>query len=346
MITPPATPELTGVKASNARPLRIGLVGAGRLTERKRLGQLGCRSVLAKPARIGRLVGALDLCLRPEEPAKAIEKEQVTKVTPALLEVADGFKVLVVDDNVVNQKLASKMLQKLGHSVDIAVNGQLGFEQIQKVQYDIVFMDCQMPVMDGYTATGNIRKWEPEGTRLPVVAMTANAMTGDRARCLEAGMDDYMTKPFKRADFEKNIETWVPKRESPKPVETTSEPDGLRVLVVDDNVVNQKLASKFLQKLGHNVDIVSNGLLAVKQVQEHEYDIVFMDCQMPEMDGYTATRTIRGGEPDGKRLPIVAMTANAMTGDRENCLAAGMDHYITKPFKQADFLDAITNLVS
>ena len=156
-----------------------------------------------------------------------------------------------------------------------------------------------------------------------------------------------MTKPFKRTDFERNIETWVsipePAVQPPEPEEPVQE--GLRILVVDDNVVNQKLASKFLQKLGHRVDIVSNGLLAVKQVEAQSYDIVFMDCQMPEMDGYTATRTIRSGEAEGKRLPIVAMTANAMTGDRENCLAAGMDHYITKPFKQADFSEAISSLV-
>jgi CheY-like chemotaxis protein len=242
------------------------------------------------------------------------------------------------------------MLQKLGHNVDIAVNGQLAFEQVQKTQYDIVFMDCQMPVMDGYTATKSIRNWEPKDTRLPVVAMTANAMKGDRERCLESGMDDYMTKPFKKADFERNIETWGPNasQEDSAVIEpiVEDEPEGLRVLVVDDNVVNQKLASKFLQKLGHRVDVVSNGALAVKQVSTDEYDIVFMDCQMPEMDGYTATRTIRSSEAEGKRLPIVAMTANAMTGDRENCLEAGMDHYITKPFKQTDFSEAISSLVS
>ena len=160
-------------------------------------------------------------------------------------------------------------------------------------------------------------------------------------------MDDYRTKPFKRADFERNISTWVsvPEPTADQNIVEESVSEGLRVLVVDDNVVNQKLASKFLQKLGHRVDIVSNGLLAVKQVEAQSYDIVFMDCQMPEMDGYTATRTIRGTETGEERLPIVAMTANAMTGDRENCLAAGMDHYITKPFKQADFLEAISSLV-
>ncbi|MBT6431966.1 MAG: response regulator [Deltaproteobacteria bacterium] len=336
----------------------IGLVGAGRLTERKRLGQLGCRSVLAKPARIARLLAALEVCLEPAPritpKAEAVVEAKVQEASakkPIVEEArGNGLNILVVDDNLVNQKLAAKMIQKLGHHVDIAVNGQLGFEQVQKSQYDIVFMDCQMPVMDGYTATKSIRNWEPKDKRLPIVAMTANAMTGDRERCLDSGMDDYMTKPFKKADFERNIETWVPKvsveASPPAKAEAEENTEGLRVLVVDDNVVNQKLASKFLQKLGHRVDVVSNGLLAVNQVKAEDYDIVFMDCQMPEMDGYTATRTIRGNEAEGKRLPIVAMTANAMTGDRENCLAAGMDHYITKPFKQLDFSEAITSLVS
>ena len=268
----------------------VGLVGAGRLTERKRLGQLGCRSVLAKPSRMSRLLAALEVCLTPVEfkpsaPAESIpeKNEKVVKQTPQIAEseAAAGLQVLVVDDNVVNQKLAAKMLQKLGHHVDIAVNGELGFEQIKKKKYDIVFMDCQMPVMDGYTATGSVREWEPKGTRLPIIAMTANAMTGDREKCLDAGMDDYMTKPFKRADFERNISTWValPDPAPEEKVASEAASEGLRVLVVDDNVVNQKLASKFLQKLGHRVDIVSNGRLAVKQVEAETYDIVFMDCQ-------------------------------------------------------------------
>ncbi len=334
----------------------VALVGAGRLTERKRLGQLGCRAVLAKPTRVSRLIGALEICLNPvelkssestQEPVAKQEQPVAVAAVTSSEETTAGLQVLVVDDNVVNQKLAAKMLQKLGHQVDIAVNGELGFEQIKNKKYDIVFMDCQMPVMDGYTATGSVRNWEPKGTRLPIIAMTANAMTGDREKCLAAGMDDYMTKPFKRADFERNISTWVAAPQPPAEKKATDSvgAEGLRVLVVDDNVVNQKLASKFLQKLGHKVDIVSNGLLAVKQVEAETYDIVFMDCQMPEMDGYTATRTIRGTETGDERLPIVAMTANAMTGDRENCLAAGMDHYITKPFKQADFSDAISSLV-
>ena len=109
--------------------------------------------------------------------------------------------------------------------------------------------------------------------------------------------------------------------------------------------MNQKLAAKILQKLGHKVDVVKNGREAVESVGNQSYDIVFMDCQMPEMDGYTATRTIRGEEGDARRLPIVAMTANAMKGDRENCLAAGMDDYITKPFKSADFEKAIETWV-
>jgi CheY-like chemotaxis protein len=256
----------------------------------------------------------------------------------------------VVDDNIVNQKLAAKILQKMGHTVDIVENGQLGVDKVKSRNYDIVFMDCQMPVMDGYAAVGAIRDYEAGGDRLPVVAMTANAMKGDREKCLAAGMDDYITKPFKPKDFKEAVATWVEVEATvEKKVEKKPEPaasgEGLTVLVVDDNVVNQKLAAKILQKLGHSVDIVKNGREAVDSVGSKGYDIVFMDCQMPEMDGYTATRTIRGSEDGGKRLPIVAMTANAMKGDRENCLDAGMDDYITKPFKSADFEKAIRTWV-
>lgn len=333
----------------------VGLVAAGRLAERKRLTQLGCRAVLAKPARMERVLGALERCAAdPTEPAPKTAEltNESVMPTPQSKAIESGLEgkanVLVVDDNIVNQKLAAKILQKLGRQVDICSNGAEAVERIRKGSYDIVFMDCQMPVMDGYTATQEIRNWESAGRRLPIIAMTANAMKGDREKCLEAGMDDYMTKPFKKADFARNLETWLEDRAQPQsqtePAKAASE-SGLQVLVVDDNIVNQKLASKFLQKLGHRVDIVSNGLLAVEQVKCKPYDIVFMDCQMPEMDGYTATRTIRGAEAGGTRLPIVAMTANAMRGDRENCMDAGMDHYITKPFKQLDFSEAIQTLV-
>jgi len=342
---------------SRGTPL-IALVGSTRQKERKRLVRAGARDILSKPVRWDRVIRVLDLCCDKPVAAEEVAEKDVSAAKPAVSQRV--LNILVVDDNIVNQKLASKILQKMGHQVDIVENGQLGVDSVAAGAYDIVFMDCQMPVMDGYAAVGAIRERETKANldRLPVVAMTANAMSGDREKCLAAGMDDYITKPFKPKDFKEAVATWIESGEGeaaeeaqpvvlkkePKPVPVVTT-DGLTVLVVDDNIVNQKLAAKILQKLGHSVDIVKNGREAVDRVGVKGYDIVFMDCQMPEMDGYTATRTIRGSEADGKRLPIVAMTANAMKGDRENCLEAGMDDYITKPFNSADFEKAIKSWV-
>ncbi|MEC9464421.1 MAG: response regulator [Myxococcota bacterium] len=343
---------------SERTPL-VALVGSTRQKERKRLVKAGARDMVSKPVRAARLVRVLDACF--EQPKAVSQVEKRSGSAAAAESEARSLQVLVVDDNVVNQKLAAKILQKMGHHVDIVENGQLGVDKVKAGHYDIVFMDCQMPVLDGYAAVGAIREYEAGGTRLPVVAMTANAMKGDREKCLAAGMDDYITKPFKPKDFKQAVATWVTGQEGEEPtapaeskvekvsesknVSASEECEALMVLVVDDNIVNQKLAAKILQKLGHKVDVVKNGREAVESVGSQGYDIVFMDCQMPEMDGYTATRTIRGSEGDAQRLPIVAMTANAMKGDRENCLAAGMDDYITKPFKSADFEKAIETWV-
>ena len=362
--------ELTEL-ASTA--LRIVLGDVRCMNERKVWEDGGWPHWLLRPVKYKRLLDLLGLLnqehrldlvdgkVRVSQP----EKKEVLKVdTPGKTEagVSGGAaaNVLIVDDNIVNQKLSAKFLEKLGCTISVVDNGQKALDLVTENHFDIIFMDCQMPVMDGYEATRSIRSLgDSTRANIPVVAMTANAMEGDRDRCLAAGMSDYITKPFKLADFKSMLTTWL-KAESDDTSEkgakgtealaaqtSVAEQAAMNVLIVDDNLVNQKLSAKFLQKLGCTVSVVDNGKKAVEHVEENLYDIIFMDCQMPVMDGYEATRSIRAlQDVTRSSIPVVAMTANAMAGDREKCLAAGMNDYITKPFKLADFKGMLTTWVS
>jgi len=209
----------------------VAVLGASLHGLRSEVVKVGGRGVLFKPIRQSRLIATINTLLTGVEEASVVGETTVKEAlsaAPVSLPArepdavaapvatpsetpAGPPQVLVVDDNLVNQKLSSKMLQRLGCEVQIVENGQLAVECLQERGFDVVFMDCQMPVMDGYEATRRVRTREENGklARTPIVAMTANAMQGDREKCLAAGMDDYITKPFKPADFKRMLESWV-----------------------------------------------------------------------------------------------------------------------------------------
>jgi CheY-like chemotaxis protein len=246
-----------------------------------------------------------------------------------------GRRVLLVEDNEINQMVAEGTLARLGYLHDVAADGVEALRLAAERDYDVILMDCQMPRMDGYTATRELRRREAGRRHTPVIAMTAAVQPSDQERCLAAGMDDYLGKPVDAAELERLLQRWTETRAIAPAV--TAQPavprprDRHTVLVAEDNPINAKLAAHSLRRMGYDVDVVPDGRSALDALATRDYDAVLMDCEMPVLDGYATTREFRAGEPAGHHLPIVALTASAMAADRRRCLDAGMDDYLAKP---------------
>ena len=198
-----------------------------------------------------------------------------------------------------------------------------------------------MPEMDGLDATRELIRRADGGPRPMIVAMTANAMQGDREECLAAGMDDYLSKPIRDEELAAALEK-VPSGGRAQPTEAgLAVRHPLSILVAEDDETNQRLALLLLETMGYDAEVVSDGEKAVQRALEHSYDVILMDVQMPEMDGLDATRELIRRSGSGPRPRIVAMTANAMPSDREECLAAGMDDYLSKPIRVDELAAAL-----
>ena len=453
----------------------------------------GIRLYLSKPVRQSELYNALLSLVNTKHDPASLPQSSAIHASPPLrpdARPAPGApRLLLVEDNPVNQVVALEMLENLGYNVDTAENGREAVEAVERSNYAAVLMDCDMPEMDGFEATALLRQRESALSpphRLPIIALTAHAMKGDKERCLEAGMDDYLSKPFTQEQFQAVLARWCPPppqvqsasavapasaisepAEQPQPgqpahidraafaqlqalqreggpsilakvlerylehapqlveairaavsqedttalqqaahslksssanvgaagvaelsktLETlgkestlTHAPELLEelesefaavqfalraelgqatpptaafpqsapaqpssaplpILLIEDNPVNQTVALEMLENLGYTVDVAENGRLGLEALSRTAYAIILMDCQMPELDGYEATRAIRLQEGQTsttpRHIPIIALTANVMKGDREKCLAAGMDDYLGKPYTQ------------
>jgi len=191
-----------------------------------------------------------------------------------------------------------------------------------------------MPGMDGFSVVERIKQ-NAQLSKSVIIMLTSSGFRGDAARCRELGIQGYLTKPIKRSDLLEAIKAVLGAEACPSlvTVHSVRERRGqLRILLTEDNRVNQILAVRLLEKRGHEVTVAGNGREALEALARQEFDLVLMDVQMPEMDGLQATDIIRRGEmKSGKHIPIIAMTAHAMAGDKERCLEAGMDGYMTKP---------------
>ncbi|MBE3134948.1 MAG: response regulator, partial [Acidobacteria bacterium] len=202
--------------------------------------------------------------------------------------------------------------------------------------FPLLLLDVHMPDMDGFTVATRIRE-NPKLASTTIVVLTSASWTGEAEVCRRLGIAVMLTKPIRQSDLRAAIlralgHLPAASLVSAAPTATERHTGGLEILVAEDNAVNQRLMVKLLEKQGHRVTVAATGREVLSLVGGHDFDLVLMDVQMPELNGFEATEAIRVGEQGtGRRLPIVAVTAHAMKGDRERCLAAGMDGYISKP---------------
>ncbi len=259
-----------------------------------------------------------------------------------------GIRVLIVDDNDTCRSQLSGLLDSWQCCTTVVADSESALSSILQAarsgfHFHTALIDMKMPFGDGFELGRHIRASSlVSSTKL--ILMSAFGHSGDKTLSEEIGFDGYLSKPIRQS----KLHDCITIAQGKLPVATKTpyflsddsrgknDRSTFRILLAEDNIINQKVAQKTLNNLGYNVDVVANGLEAVRALEIFNYDLVLMDCQMPEMDGYEATGMIRdaGSNVLNHRVPIVAMTANAMNEDRENCLRAGMDDYVSKPVKK------------
>ncbi len=286
---------------------------------------------------------------RQKEPKQAAR----SKDAPSL----KGLRVLIVDDNATNRRILEEIVSNWGMKPAAAADGFEALELISRADseghpFSAALIDNIMPGMDGFELAEHVRS-NPHGRGIGMIMLTSAGQRGDAARCLNLGISAYLPKPVRHDDLlgalEKTLDARGPNQSRSELVTRHSIRESnrsLRILLVEDNVINQKVAFSILQKMGHHVVVAGDGKKALEALAKDPFDLVLMDVHMPEMDGLEATREIRKGErEDGKHVPIIAMTAAALKGDREQCFEAGMDAYIAKPIDVQELFNMIEKFV-
>jgi len=269
-----------------------------------------------------------------------------------------NIPVLVVDDNATNRRIIKEMLTTWHMKPTTVHRGQAALSALKKAKnagkpYALVLIDAYMPYMDGFTLAAKIRE-NPSLTGASIMMLTSGGIRGDSARCRKLGIAAYLIKPIKQSDLldaTMLVMGSCPKAKVQIPLITRhalrESRQRLRILLAEDNIINQKVAVHILEKYGHKVTVANNGLEVLSSLKKERFDLILMDVQMPKMDGFKATATLREKEKmDGSHIPIIATTAHAMKGDRERCLEAGMDDYIAKPLKPEKIFKTIDRVFS
>ena len=269
-----------------------------------------------------------------------------------------GLRVLVVDDNTTNRHILEEVLTQWRMRPTAVAGARAALEEMEAADregrpYPLMLLDANMPVMDGFDLAAKVQQ-SPRLAGASIMMLSSGARPGDRARCFELGISAYLTKPVKQSDLMDTIMGVLVSRSEERKARPRKEaarlpPGGrrLRVLVAEDNAVNQQVAAGMLERAGHEAVVAANGREALALLESEAFDLVLMDVQMPELDGLETTEAIRERERvKGGHLPIVAVTAHAMKGDAERCLAAGMDAYIAKPLQPRELEAAIARVLA
>ncbi len=280
--------------------------------------------------------------------------------TIAAPEVLHGVRVLVVDDNRTNRRILEGMLKRWKMRSTAVEGGEEALVQLAAARqagepYSLILTDMHMPKMDGFTLIERIRQ-RPELSTATIMMLTSAGHRGDAARCEALGVSAYLLKPIRQSELREAIARVLGARAHKGAIplitryslQDARDPAAvLRLLLVEDNQVNKLLAVRLLEKRGHHVMVAGNGREALAALEKENFDLVLMDVQMPEMDGFEATAAIRNREKGtANHQPVVAMTAHAMKGDRERCLAAGMDGYLSKPIRPQELDNVLDQYVA
>ena len=286
-----------------------------------------------------------------------------TEVTEAPYESFDvsqlaGVRVLVVDDNATNRRILEDSVIRWKMIPTVAASAMAALQALQRedasgARFPLLLADVHMPEIDGFGLVERMRQ-DPSMSGVRIVLLTSSGERGDAARCRELGIAAYLKKPFDRLELRDvllRVLAEDPSRPEKRALVTRhsvrEHTKSLSFLVAEDNEVNRKLIARLLEKRGHTVVLAQNGQEALEALEKQPFDIVLMDGQMPVMDGFDATKCIREKEKStGAHLPIIALTALAMKGDQERCLACGMDGYVSKPIKVEELFSVIEDVVA
>jgi CheY-like chemotaxis protein len=292
----------------------------------------------------------------------AFEKQTAPAPEPGFVPVnLEQKRILIVDDNATNRRVAREQLRPAGCICEDAADGEAALEALDRAfqegrPFHLAILDMNMPGMDGIELARRV-KASADLRSVVLLLLSSRGMKDDASKARDAGFAACVTKPLKRQILQRCVSVALGSKRFlaeaeivPAAERLESEArlrEGSRILVAEDNPTNQKVALMILKRLGFRAEAVSSGVEAIHALESMPFDLVLMDVQMPELDGFSATRIIRESEAGhGRRIPIIAMTAHAMRGDREMCLEAGMDDYIAKPVQPAELARVIDRVLA
>ncbi|MFW6131210.1 MAG: response regulator [Candidatus Aminicenantaceae bacterium] len=284
------------------------------------------------------------------------QKEKEKKFIPVMFDDIKNLNVLVVDDNKTNLRIIKEMLINWHMKPTLTESGKKALSLVKQANsegksFSLALVDANMPGMDGFTLAEHIKN-NPAISSTIIMMISSAGIRGDAARCRKIGISAYLKKPIKQSELLDSILFSLgttPEKEKKSPLITRhtlrESKHSYNILLAEDNAVNQKMAVRILEKNNHKVIVAGNGYEVLSALEKNSFDIILMDVQMPEMDGFEATASIRKKEKKSKtHTPIIAMTAHAMKGDRKRCLQAGMDDYISKPLNSNLLLKKIDSV--